>query len=390
MKIAYFDCFSGISGDMVLGAFLNLGLDIKSLKKQLKKLPVTGYTITARHEKRHFITGTSVRIKSTKKSPERTFKDIKKLINISELSKRVKEISIAIFKTLAVAEAKVHGCKLEDVHFHEVGAIDSIVDIVGTSIGLEELAIEGVFASPLPAGSGWTKTSHGVMPVPAPATMELLKGMPVISTPVKNELTTPTGAAILKTLSRGFGTLPDMVIEATGYGVGRMDFRELPNLLRVVIGKSDKPAQQLIILETNIDDMNPQIYGYLIDNLLKYGALDAFLTPILMKKGRPAILLKVLCSNKYKKKLTDIILKETTTLGIRSYKVDRDCLERKEDVVSIHKGKIRVKISEKDGKPINIQPEYEDCRRIAKNIGMPLKEVMEKAKEAYRLKKKWQ
>jgi uncharacterized protein (DUF111 family) len=179
-----------------------------------------------------------------------------------------------------------------------------------------------------------------------------------------------------------------MVVEATGYGVGRMDFREVPNLLRVVIGKADKPTQQLIVLETNIDDMNPQIYDYLIDRLLKNGALDAFLTPIQMKKGRPAILLKVLCSNKFKKKLIGIIFKETTTLGIRSYKVDRECLERKEEVVSIRKGKVRVKISEKDGKTVNIQPEYEDCRRIAETKEIPLKEVMEEVKQAYRHKKK--
>ncbi|MFQ5587087.1 MAG: nickel pincer cofactor biosynthesis protein LarC, partial [Thermodesulfobacteriota bacterium] len=373
MKIAYFDCPAGISGDMVLGALIDLGLGIRKLRGELRKLPVTGYTLSARRESRNLITGTRVVVKATGKQPTRRFRDIRRLINKSILPERVKERSCAIFENLAIAEAKIHGCGVDDVHFHEVGAIDSIMDIVGTAVGVEALDIDRVEASPVPTGSGWVETMHGKMPVPTPATLELLAGIPVTPSPLKGEVTTPTGAALLKTLAEGFGAMPEMVVGGTGYGVGSMDFEGIPNLLRITVGRKDRAAGELMLLETNIDDMNPQIYGYLSDRLIQEGAMDVFLTPIHMKKGRPASLLTVLCRREERERFTDMIFRETTTLGIRSYGVERKCLTRREEVVSTPYGKVRIKISGRGGRALTVQPEYEECRRIAASQGIPLK-----------------
>jgi len=384
LKIAYFDCCSGISGDMVIGALIDSGLDVKILQRELRKLPINGYSISAAKDKRHHIVGSNFRVRFKESRHHRTFKDIKNLISRSKLSHKVKELSTTIFFNLAKAEAKVHGCKIDDVHFHEVGAIDSIIDIVGTAIGIEQLDIEKVYASPLSLGSGWVKTLHGRMPVPAPATLELLKGVTIIPSPVASELTTPTGAAIIKTLAQDFGDMPKMKIQNTGYGIGDKVFKEIPNVLRLIIGERSGDPEKLLIMETNIDDMNPQIYDYLMTRLFKKGALDVFLTPIQMKKGRPAVLLKVLCPAKQRDALMDTIFEETTTLGVRTYEVNRYCLERKiEDVLTSY-GKVRIKVSLKNGKPINIQPEYEDCRKAAQKKNVPLKQVMDAAKKAVR------
>src|SRR3972149_2968597 len=288
-----FPSWAGISGDMVLGALIDSGLDVSILRRELAKLPLGDYSISASKDERHHITGTNIKVRLKESGHHRTFKEIKNIINKSSLTTKVKVLSTSIFENLAKAEAKVHGCRVDDVHFHEVGAIDSIVDIVGTAIGIEKLGIGQVYASPLPLGSGWVKTSHGRMPVPAPATLELLKGVPVASSPVTSELTTPTGAAIIKTLSLSFGNMPHMEIEGTGYGIGDRSFKEIPNILRLIIGMRTGNTERLIIVETNMDDMNPQIYEYLMSRLFKNGALDVFLMPIQMKKGRPAILLKV-------------------------------------------------------------------------------------------------
>jgi len=379
-KIAYFDCCSGISGDMVLGALIDCGLDIKVLRKELAKLPVKGYSISASKDERHHITGINFCVRFKDSHHHRTFKEIKTLISRSSLSQRTKGLSISIFETLANAEAKVHGCKADDVHFHEVGAVDSIIDIVGTAIAVEYSGIEKVYASSLPLGSGWVNMSHGKMPVPAPATLEILQGVPIAKSIVASELTTPTGAAIIKTLAEDFGSMPHMRIEKTGYGIGDKNFKEIPNILRVVIGKGEACPERLLVLETNIDDMNPQIYDYLMSRLFKKGALDVFLIPIQMKKGRPAILLKALCNENKKDMLMNIIFKETTTIGIRSYEVDRRCLERNIKEVSTPYGKVKVKVSEKDGKLINIQPEYEDCKKLAEKKNIPLKEVIDMVK----------
>lgn len=379
-KIAYFDCCSGISGDMVLGALIDCGLDIKVLRKELAKLPVKDYSISASKDERHHITGINFCVRFKDSHLHRNFKEIKTLISRSSLSQRAKGLSISIFETLAKAEAKVHGCKADDVHFHEVGAVDSIIDIVGTAIAIEYLGIEKVYASSLPLGSGWVNASHGKMPVPAPATLEILKDVPIAKSIVASELTTPTGAAIIKTLAEDFGSMPHMRIEKTGYGIGDKSFEEIPNILRVVIGKGEACPERLIVLETNIDDMNPQIYDYLMSRLFKKGALDVFLIPIQMKKGRPAILLKALCNENKKDMLMNIIFEETTTIGIRSYEVDRRCLERNIKEVSTPYGKVKVKVSEKDGKLINIQPENEDCKKVAEKKNIPLKEVIDVVK----------
>ena len=387
MKIAYFDCCAGISGDMVLGALVDSGLDVSILRRELAKLHLGDYSISASKDERHHITGTNIKVRFKESGHHRTFKEIKNIINKSRLTTKVKVLSTSIFENLAKAEAKVHGCRVDDVHFHEVGAIDSIVDIVGTAIGIEKLGIGQVYASPLPLGSGWVKTSHGRMPVPAPATLELLKGVPVASSLTASELTTPTGAAIIKTLSLSFGNMPHMEIEGTGYGIGDRSFKEIPNILRLIIGKRTGNTERLIIVETNMDDMNPQIYEYLMSRLFKNGALDVFLMPIQMKKGRPAILLKVLCSENKKGNIIDTIFEETTTIGVRTYEVERHCLERRIENVSTPYGKVRVKVAERNGKVLNIQPEYEDCKEIAEKKKLPLKEVMDSAKKAFLSKK---
>ena len=387
MKIAYFDCCAGISGDMVLGALVDSGLDVSILRRELAKLHLGDYSISASKDERHHITGTNIKVRFKESGHHRTFKEIKNIINKSRLTTKVKVLSTSIFENLAKAEAKVHGCRVDDVHFHEVGAIDSIVDIVGTAIGIEKLGIGQVYASPLPLGSGWVKTSHGRMPVPAPATLELLKGVPVASSLTASELTTPTGAAIIKTLSLSFGNMPHMEIEGTGYGIGDRSFKEIPNILRLIIGKRTGNTERLIIVETNMDDMNPQIYEYLMSRLFKNGALDVFLMPIQMKKGRPAILLKVLCSENKKGNIIDTIFEETTTIGVRTYEVERHCLERRIENVSTPYGKVRVKVAERNGKVLNIQPEYEDCKEIAEKKKLPLKEVMDSAKKTFLSKK---
>ena len=387
MKIAYFDCCAGISGDMVLGALIDSGLDVSILRRELAKLHLGDYSISASKDERHHITGTNIKVRFKESGHHRTFKEIKNIINKSRLTTKVKVLSTSIFENLAKAEAKVHGCRVDDVHFHEVGAIDSIVDIVGTAIGIEKLGIGQVYASPLPLGSGWVKTSHGRMPVPAPATLELLKGVPVASSPATSELTTPTGAAIIKTLSLSFGNMPHMEIEGTGYGIGDRSFKEIPNILRLIIGKRTGNTERLIIVETNMDDMNPQIYEYLMSRLFKNGALDVFLMPIQMKKGRPAILLKVLCPENKKGNIIDTIFEETTTIGVRTYEVERHCLERRIENVSTPYGKVRVKVAERNGKVLNIQPEYEDCKEIAEKKKLPLKEVMDSAKKTFLSKK---
>ena len=263
MKIAYFDCCAGISGDMVLGALVDSGLDVSILRRELAKLHLGDYSISASKDERHHITGTNIKVRFKESGHHRTFKEIKNIINKSRLTTKVKVLSTSIFENLAKAEAKVHGCRVDDVHFHEVGAIDSIVDIVGTAIGIEKLGVGQVYASPLPLGSGWVKTSHGRMPVPAPATLELLKGVPVASSLTASELTTPTGAAIIKTLSLSFGNMPHMEIQGAGYGIGDRSFKESPNILRRIIGRGPWSTEKIIILETKMDDIKtaPLMYS---------------------------------------------------------------------------------------------------------------------------------
>ncbi len=394
MKIAYFDCFSGISGDMCLGALVDAGVSLQKIKRELNKIPIHGYELHAKNVKRAGFVATKVDVLQKVKSKEqiaKRLKDIERIIQDSTLSEEIREKGLKVFKYLFEAEAKVHGEKFNNVHLHELGAVDCIVDVFGTIIGLDILGVKKVYSSPMNLGSGSVKTDHGVLPVPAPATAEILKGVPVYSTDVLTdvlfELTTPTGAAILKGLSAKFGSIPSMNIEKTGTGAGSKNFKDRPNVLRLFIGELcedegyPSPIPQITVIEANIDDMNPQVYEYVMGKLFKEGALDVFLTQILMKKGRPAIKLTVLSKGADRESLIKTILKETTTIGLRFYEVSRVVLQRETKLVDTEFGKVKVKFSRFGNEILKATPEYEDCRRIAKKLKMPLIEVMGKIKK---------
>lgn len=329
MKIAYFDCPSGISGNMILGALIDAGLDPVYLRKELSGLRLTAYSLRLKKIKKLGIAGTHLDVKVKEQQRHRGLKDIHSIIKKSKLSRTVKKLSSAIFRRLAEAEAKVHGIPVNKVHFHEVGAVDAIIDIVGACSGIEKLGIEKIYCSPLPSGKGKIVHAHGLLPNPAPAAAELLKGVPTYSAGIKGELVTPTGAAIITTLADSFGGLPRMKVESIGYGAGTMDL-PIPNLLRIFIGEAQIPAERDAVLqiETNIDDMNPKLYDRAIRNLMKAGALDASVQPIRMKKFREAVKLVVLCRPEDRGKILDAVFTETTTIGVRIYLVQREKLRR--------------------------------------------------------------
>jgi uncharacterized protein (TIGR00299 family) protein len=384
MVIAYFDCFSGISGDMTLGALVDAGVSIDALRAELARLDLPGYKIKAEKVTRSGIAATKVDvIIDNKEHGERNLADILKLIESTGLATAIKQKSGMIFKRLAEAEAKVHGTTVDKIHFHEVGAVDSIVDIVGSVIGMELLGISQVMTSSINVGSGSVKTSHGLLPVPAPATAELLRGIPFYESSTKFELTTPTGAAIISTLCVFFGRLPTMKMERIAYGAGDKDFPGLPNVLRLMIGEP-APAYEAdtsIVIETNIDDMNPQAYDYVVERLMQQGAQDVYLTPIIMKKGRPAILLSALADKSKADTLLDTIFRETTSIGVRIQEVGRKKLIREIKEIDTVYGKIRIKISKRGDEILTATPEYEDCKKIAEDKKIPLKQVMEEAKK---------
>ncbi|OGW33840.1 MAG: TIGR00299 family protein [Nitrospirae bacterium GWD2_57_9] len=386
MTLAYFDCFSGISGDMILGALVDAGVGIDVLRAELEKLNLPGYEITALKVNRGGIAATKVHVcLDEKEQPARRLSDITEIIERSALADGIKRKSIAIFTRLAEAEAKVHGTPPDQVHFHEVGAVDAIVDIVGSVIGLGHLGITEVRSSPVNLGSGTIKTAHGMLPVPAPATAELLKGYPCYGSSIPFELTTPTGAVILTSMAAAFGPMPNMKIEQTAYGAGGREIQDQPNLLRLMSGVpvGGYAEDSSIVIETNIDDMNPQVYDYLIEKILQQGAHDAYLTPIIMKKDRPAILLSVLTERSKTDPVLDTIFKETTSIGVRIREVDRKKLTREITEVETAFGKVRIKISRRGNDIMTATPEYEDCRRIAEEKNIPLKQVMEEAKSGY-------
>ena len=493
MKIAYLDCFSGISGDMCLGALVDAGVSVKKLLRELEKISLKGYEISVRKVKRAGITATKADVVIEAKSKElraeseethsiergaksnptplipplvrgdtegfkwrskegliikklraedkerraTRWKDIEKLIYKSSLPKETKEKGLKVFERLFKAEAKIHGNTFENVHLHELGAVDCLVDVFGTIIGLDILGVEKVYASPVNLGSGSVKTGHGILPVPAPASVEILKGVPVYATNTNFELTTPTGAALVRELSSEFGNIPLMNIEHTGFGAGTMNFKDRPNVLRLFVGNLEKtppyfpnltplyppllrgelkgglgnppihPLEKLhsppplwqrgargdlkeglvnlsddqaTVIEANIDDMNPQIYEYVMEKLFKKGALDVFLTQIIMKKGRPGIKLTVLCKEKEKEELIKTILTETTSIGLRFYDVERKVLQREIKLIDTEFGKVRVKFSMLGDDILKATPEYEDCKRLAKKLNMPLIEVIKKIK----------
>ncbi len=381
--IAYLDCFSGISGDMLLGAMVDTGLAISDLRADLSRLPLRGYEITAEKVSKQGISGTLVRVKTEPSHTHRGLHDIVAIIGAADLPAEVTGPAIRTFERLATAEARVHSTTVEDIHFHEVGAVDAIVDIVGAFCGLRRLGIEKVYASALPLGGGWVDTQHGRLPVPAPATVELLHGMPSYGGPVDAELVTPTGAAILTTICHDFGEMPPMTIRAIGWGAGSKDLPH-PNLLRIFLGEPAKRAseQRLVLIETNIDDMSAEVFGYVMDRLLEAGALDVFYTPIVMKKSRPATLVSVLSEPPLVDSLCDILFRETTTLGLRLKEVGRRCLDREWREVQTEYGLVRVKIGRLGDEILNIAPEYEDCARLAKEKGVPMKAVYDAARKA--------
>jgi uncharacterized protein (TIGR00299 family) protein len=392
MKILYFDCFGGISGDMAVGALIDAGACFTNLHEQLQLLGLEGYTLQAHRDKSYGFQGTRFQVQLKEKhQPPRTWQDIARIIEASALSSQIKQTALSIFQKLARAEGKVHGVALEQVHFHEVGAIDSIIDIVGTVVALQELGIEKVYCSPLPAGCGYVRSRHGTLPIPAPATAELLKGLPLRPLDVEGELVTPTGAAIAVALACQFGSLPAMTISQIGYGLGNNDYG-IPNFLRVFIGEGggqqykkestpEKLRQEISVLQTSIDDMNPEILAFTAEKILNSGALDVSITPVIMKKGRPGSLLTVLCLPETQTELIRIIFQETTTLGVRVHREERYLLPRQEICVQTDYGSVRVKIANAAGGG-QISPEYEDCRKLAREKNIPLKSVYQSVVEA--------
>ncbi len=378
MKIAYLDCFSGISGDMLLGALLDAGLAFEELKESLGTLPLDGYSIEVKREERSHLFGTRFVVKVEKeKQGHRRLTDIKKIIQSGSLSKGVEDKAIEIFEAVAQEEGKIHNCPPEEVHFHEVGAADSIIDIVGTVFGIEYLGIASISASSLPLGSGFAETEHGRIPVPSPATIALLKGLPVYDSGLKCELVTPTGAALLKGLASSFGVMPSMIVERVGYGVGSRNLPDRPNLLRIILGHDDfeQQVETVVILEANLDDTNPEWLGFLMDQLFEKGALDVVFHPIQMKKNRPGVLLQVIGKPDQRDALMDILFKESTALGIRFRYSQRKVLERSQVEIDSPWGNMKVKkVLRPDGSPYFL-PEYEVCREIAEENKIPIKEI---------------
>ena len=386
MRIAYFDCFAGASGDMVLGALVDAGLELDLLKRELAKLALSHYEISAEKTGKHGIGGVSLKITADDdhhRNHPRHLHDIETIIRDSSLQPSVKTSSLAIFRRLAEAEAKVHNIGVEQVHFHEVGAVDAILDIVGAVAGMALLGIERVYCSPLHVGAGTMQCRHGTLPVPAPATAELIKGKPVYSSGTSGELLTPTGAAILTTLSAGFGAMPAMTVDKIGYGAGQYDLA-IPNLLRVFMGFAaeleDFESDTVAVVETAIDDMNPQIYDHLMDKMLAAGALDVMLKPVQMKKNRPAVLLTVICRMDDVNQVAALILRETTTIGLRWRQENRIKANRRIISVQTPYGVVPCKVAEIGGKVSNVMPEYEVCRQAALGNDVPLKAVMESAR----------
>ena len=376
MRILYFDCFSGISGDMALGALLDLGIDVETWKKELDKLSLDKFEVRTTKRRKGILEGTDVEVISHDSTTHRNLSRILEILEKSSLSPSVKQLSQKMFLKLGEAESRVHGIPLSEVHFHEIGAIDTIIDIVGTAIALELLKIDLVYSSPLPLGEGFIEFSHGTIPVPAPATLELLKGIPVYSQGVKGELVTPTGAVIVSTLAKDFGPLPLLKIEKVGYGVGKHDYGPL-NWLRVFLGETcfEFEEDKNVVVEANIDDMNPQVYEYLQEKLFQKGALDVTMTPIIMKKSRPGILLSVLARPEREREIIDVIFRESTSIGVRTYQVEKRMAKREIQEIESPWGKVRVKVSRYQ-EMVQITPEYEDCKRIAQREGIPLKAVI--------------
>ena len=388
MKVAYFDCFSGISGDMTLGALLDAGCDLLRLREELRGLPVPGWELSAEKVWKNGMAATYVHVKTEDQQKHRPLSAILQILRDSKLSSVVRDRTSAIFQKLGEAEADVHDVPIEKIHFHEVGAVDAIVDIVGVCIGFHMLGIKQFACSPLNVGGGTVKMAHGVLPVPAPATANLLQGKPTYSNGVQRELVTPTGAAIVATLCDSFGPQPPMSVSAIGYGAGAADLEGQPNVLRIMIGETAEKTvpgydQEITVIEANLDDMNPQIYGYFQEKALAVGALDVFTTPVQMKKNRPGTLLTVLCQPADAQALMTLIFAETTTFGVRTHAAQRRVLPREFVKVTTSFGEVRVKLSRVNGRILHVAPEYDDCRKLAEEKNVPLQRVINEALRSY-------
>ncbi|HTT33431.1 MAG TPA: nickel pincer cofactor biosynthesis protein LarC [Methylomirabilota bacterium] len=390
MKLAYFDCFSGISGDMTLGALVDAGCGVAYIRAELSGLQVPGWEISAEKVWKNGMAATSVKVKTEDQTKHRSLSMILEILRNSQLAPAVRERASAIFTKLGEAEARVHDVPLEKIHFHEVGAVDAIVDIVGACIGFHALGIEKFACSALNVGSGTAHMAHGILPVPAPATANLLQGKPTYANGVQKELVTPTGAAIVATLCDSFGPQPAMSVSAIGYGAGATDLEGQPNVLRIMIGEAAERAvagfdEEISVIEANLDDMNPQIYGYFLEKALTAGALDVYTTPVQMKKNRPGVLLTVLCKPQDTNTLMSLIFAETTTFGARTYRAQRRTLPREFVNVSTEFGDVRIKVSRVNGRILHVAPEYEDCRKLAVEKNVPLQRVISEAFRAYEI-----
>ena len=385
--LAFFDCFSGIAGDMVLGAMVDAGVPLEAIAAPLEKLPIDPFELEPVRVERLGIMATAVRVRAEDSGIARTYASIRALIEDAPLPARAKQLALKIFQRLAEAEATVHGKDVAHVRFHELGAVDTIVDIVGAALGLEYLGVECVHASAVATGMGMMRTEHGVYPIPGPAVVELLKDVPIYSRGIPNELVTPTGAAILAATAQSFGDIPPMRISRVGYGAGTREL-DIPNVLRLLIGEAVEDESVFgpvpaVVLEANIDDMNPELYEYVIERLFAAGAQDAWVTPITMKRGRPAATLHVLCGPGDEIACRDVIFAETTTLGMRRNPVEKWTLPREIITVEIDGGSVRVKIARSAGGSVTgIAPEYADCAALARETGRPLKQIFSEAHTA--------
>lgn len=385
MKIAYFDCISGASGDMILGALVDAGLSFERLQSDLALLGLDGYKLESQPVVKNGFKATKVDIVVKDDVPERHLAEILAIVENSQLPGEIKGRATALFTRLAEVEAGIHGTSLDQVHLHELGGIDTMVDVVGAFLGLQSLGIEKVYASPLPLGRGFIRGAHGQIPLPSPATLALLKGIPVVGTELNFELVTPTGAALLTALAESFGPIPAMTLTAVGYGAGGRDL-PIPNVIRLLLGEinltSAAVTETLVTLETNIDDLNPQVFDYLMERLFQNGALDVTLTPIQMKKNRPAVQFWVLCRPSQAAELEAILFAETSTLGVRRALVERHALERSFQTVETPYGPVQVKIAHLADGRTRPAPEYEDCKKLAQEMGVPLWEVFRAAQNA--------
>jgi uncharacterized protein (TIGR00299 family) protein len=389
MRVAHFDCFSGISGDMTLGALIDAGVDAEAVRAAIASL---GLPIALKVEKvrKGGFAATYVKVEAPDEHKHRHLHHVEEILNRGSLTERQRALALRIFRRVAEAEAAVHGVPIEKVHFHEVGALDSIADIAGAAVALDLLGAERFTSRPVPTGRGMVQCAHGLMPVPAPGTAELLKGVPLAPSSIEAELTTPTGAAILTAVVQEWTETPAMTVERIGHGAGTRNFPEQPNILRVFVGETsperergDLDTDQVWILETNLDDVPGEVIGYCYDRLFAAGALDVFTAPILMKKNRPGVLLSVLCPESAVAAVEDVLFRETATLGVRRHPATRHKLHRKEHTVETPWGPVKGKLGWREGGSPVFSPEYDECARVAREQNVPLREVYERAQRAY-------